>query len=116
MTRLGLLVGLCSLPFALPHEATHYALARLGTRDVTMSLRASPGRMVTSWPPLDSQVLRFVASLGPTIVGSVLLAAWAMSGVPATGWRLLGAVLIAMYAIPSPSDIRGAIPRGGGGQ
>ena len=111
MSWLRFVVGVCSLPFALPHELTHYALARLGTDDVTMRVRIAPGRMVTRWPPLDSQLLRAVASLGPTLVGSVLLAAWLVAGVPATGWRLLAAVLLALYAIPSVSDIRGAIPR-----
>ena len=98
-----------SLSFALPHEATHYAVARLGTDDAQMAVEVTGGRAAAAWPPLESRVLRAFAFLAPTVFGSLLAALWLASGTSVDGWRLIFAVGLAAYTVPSPADIRGAL-------
>jgi hypothetical protein len=49
------------------------------------------------------------AFLAPSVFGSVLALVWLLSGVTLEGWRLLFGVGLAIYTVPSPADIRGAL-------
>ncbi len=101
-------LSLLSLSFTLPHELTHYAVARLGTDDA--QIRVEVGESFgasTRWPTLDSQVLEALAMIAPTILGSLLIGLWIWIGAPIDGWRLIMAIGLAGYTIPSPADIRG---------
>src|SRR6056297_17612 len=109
MRRLTQLASVLSLPPTLAHELTHWAVARLGTDDAQFAVEVSGGRALAAWPPLDSRALRVFAFLGPTVFGSVLAAVWLVSGVDLSGWRLLFAVGLAIYTVPSPADVRGAL-------
>ena len=109
MGRLSAAANVLSLSFALPHEATHWAVARLGTDDARMAVEVSGGRAAAAWPPLQSRALRAFAFLGPTILGSVLACVWLLSDISVDGWRLIFAIGLAGYTVPSPADIRGAL-------
>lgn len=109
--RLTQLAGVCSLPPTLAHEATHWAIARLGTPDAEIAVEVTGGRALAAWPPLESRALRVFAFLGPTVFGSVLALVWLFSGVSVDGWRLIMAVGLAIYAFPSAHDVRGALGR-----
>ena len=111
MGRLYQLAGLVSLPPTLAHEATHYAVARLGTDDARLRVEVTGDGAAAAWPPLDSAVLRVFAFLGPTIFGSLLAAVWLVSGTSVDGWRLILLVGLAAYTVPSPADVRGALGR-----
>mgnify|MGYP000128986158 CR=1 FL=1 len=111
MTTLRAAANVLSLSFALPHEATHYAVARLGTDDARIAVEVTGGRATTAWPPLESRVLRAFAFLAPTVFGSLLAALWLVSGTSVDGWRLIFAVGLAAYTVPSPADIQGALGR-----
>jgi hypothetical protein len=39
----------------------------------------------------------------------VLIGLWAASGTPIDGWRLILAVGLAIYTVPSGADVRGAV-------
>jgi hypothetical protein len=109
--RLTRLAGVLSLPPTLAHEATHYAVARLGTDDAQIAVEVQGGRAIAAWPPLESRALRVFAFLGPTVFGSVLALVWLFSGVTLDGWRLIMAVGLAIYSFPSAQDVRGALGR-----
>ena len=109
MRRLTQAANVLSLPPTLAHEATHYAVARLGTDDAQFAVEVTGGRAVAAWPPLDNAALRFVAFLAPTLFGSLLVGVWLLSGATVGGWRLLAAIGLAMYTIPSPADLAGAL-------
>jgi len=109
MGRLSTVAAVLSLPPTLAHEATHWAIARLGTDDAAMAVEVSGGRAVTAWPPLESRVLRVFAFLAPTVFGSLLAGLWLVTGVELTGWRLLFGVGLAIYTVPSAADVRGAL-------
>ena len=111
MGRLLALANLCALPFVVPHEATHWAVARLGTDDARMAVEVSGGRAAAAWPPLERRWLRVFAFLGPTMLGSVLALLWLVSDTSVDGWRLIFAVGLAAYTVPSPADVRGALGR-----
>ena len=130
---IGVFVGFWSLFYALPHEATHWAAARLGTDDARLVVevpwsdrikvwpkrlreggtvvRISHGRAAANWPPLESAALRAFAYLAPTIFGSLLAVVWLVSGTSVDGWRLILLVGLAAYTVPSPADVRGALGR-----
>lgn len=109
MGRLVAIASVLSLPPTLAHEATHWAVARCGTDDAAMAVEVRGGRALAAWPPLESRVLRVFAFLAPTVFGSVLALLWLVSGFTPTPWRLLFAVGLAIYTVPSPADIRGAL-------
>jgi len=111
MGYLAAAAGVLSLPPTAAHEATHYAVASLGTDDAQFAVEVTGGRAVAVWPPLESRALRVLAFLGPTLFGTILAAVWLASGVSVDGWRLLVAIGLAMYAVPSPADVRGALGR-----
>lgn len=111
MSRLLRLRHVLSLSFTLPHEATHWAVARLATDDAQIAAEVSGGRALAAWPPLESAVVRFLAHLAPTLFGSLLTVMWAVSGTPVDIWQLPFAVGLALYTIPSPADVRGALGR-----
>jgi hypothetical protein len=111
MSKLVTVANVLALPFVLPHEATHWVVARLGTDDAQIAVEVSGGRAVAAWPPLDSRALRAFAFLAPTVFGSVLLALWLASGQGIDGWRLIFAIGLAGYTVPSPADVRGALGR-----
>ena len=100
-----------ALPATLAHEATHYAVARLGTDDAQMAVEVTGGRALAAWPPLDSRALRVFAFLAPTVFGSILALLWLVSGTSVDGWRLIFAVGLAIYTVPSGADVRGALGR-----
>ena len=100
-----------SLSFTLPHEATHWAVARLGTDDARIAVEVTGGRAAAAWPPLESRVLRAFAFLAPTVFRSLLAALWFVTGTSVDGWRLIFAVGLAAYTTPSPADVRGALGR-----
>jgi hypothetical protein len=109
MGRLTTIAAVLSLPPTLAHEATHYAVASLETDDAQMAVEVSGGRALAAWPPLQSRVLRVFAFLAPTVFGSLLATLWLVTGVEVSGWRLLFAVGLAIYTVPSPADVRGAL-------
>ena len=100
--------GVLSLPPTLAHEATHWLVARTQTDDAALAVEVTGGRAVAVWPPLESPLIRFLAFLGPTVFGSVLIGLWAASGIDIDGWRLILAVGLAIYTTPSGADVRGA--------
>jgi len=101
--------GVLSLPPTLAHEATHWAVARSVTDDAALAVEVTGGRAAAAWPPIESPLIRFLAFLGPTVFGSVLIALWGLSGTPIDGWRLILAVGLAIYTVPSRADVRGAV-------
>lgn len=111
MSRLRAAAGVLSLPPTLAHEATHWLVARSQTDDAKLAVEVWGGRAVAVWPPISNPVVRFLAFLGPTVFGSVLTAIWLFSGIDIDGWRLLLAVGLAIYTVPSPADVRGALGR-----
>jgi hypothetical protein len=113
MKRLTQLAGVCSFLPTLAHEATHWAIARCGTADAEIAVEVTGGRALAAWPPLESRALRVVAFLGPTVFGSALALLWLFSGISVDGWRLIMAVGLAIYTVPSAQDVRGALGRQG---
>jgi hypothetical protein len=111
MRRLTQLASVLSLPPTLAHEATHWAVARLGTDDAQLAVEVLGGRALAAWPPLEHRLLRVFAFLAPTVLGSVLAALWLLSGVTLDGWRLIAAIGLAIYTVPSRTDIEGALGR-----
>jgi len=111
MGRLQQAVNVLSLPPTVAHEATHFAVARVGTDDAEIAVEVTGGRAVAVWPPLESRALRVFAFLGPTVFGLVLACVWLFSGVTLDGWRLIMAVGLAIYTVPSAQDVRGALGR-----
>jgi len=103
------IAGVLSLPPTLAHEATHWLVARTVTDDAQLAVEVTGGRAIAAWPPLESPLIRFLAFLGPSLFGSVLIGLWAASGTPIDGWRLILAVGLAIYTVPSRADVRGAV-------
>ena len=100
--------GVLSLPPTLAHEGAHWLVARAQTDDTALAVEVTGGRAIAAWPPLESPLIRFLAFLGPTVFGSVLIGLWAASGIDIDGWRLILAVGLAIYTVPSGADVRGA--------
>jgi hypothetical protein len=111
MSRLRAVAAICSLPPTLAHEATHWLVARSVTDDAKLAVEVTDARALAAWPPIDNPAVRFLAFLGPTVFGSVLTAIWLASGITVDGWRLLLAIGLAIYTVPSPADVRGAFGR-----
>ena len=111
MRRLTQLAGVLSLPPTLAHEATHWAVARTVTDDAQIAVEVTGGRALAAWPPIDNPVVRFFAFLGPTVFGCLLTALWLLNGVSLEGWRLLLAIGLAIYTVPSGADVTGALGR-----
>ena len=111
MRRLTQLAAVLSLPPTLAHEATHWAVARTVTDDAQLAVEVTGGRAVAAWSPIDNAVIRFFAFLGPTVFGSLLAAVWLLSGVTLEGWRLLLALGLGIYTMPSAADVQGALGR-----
>lgn len=109
MGRLTTIAGVLSLPPTLAHELTHYAVARIETDDAQVAVEVSGGRALAAWPPLQSRALRVFAFLAPTVFGSILAALWLYRGFEPTPWRVLFAVGLAIYTVPSGADVRGAL-------
>ena len=108
MGRLTKLAAVLSLPPTVAHEATHWAVARCVTDDAAIAVEVTGGRALAAWPPIDNAAVRFLAFLGPTVFGSILIALWVAHGVSLEGWRLILALGLAIYTVPSPADVRGA--------
>jgi len=108
MSRLTTAASVLSLPPTLAHEATHYAAASLGTVGAHLAVEVTGGRALAAWPPLQSRALRVFAFLSPTVFGVALSLLWLVSGTSVDGWRLIFAIGLAIYTVPSMSDIRGA--------
>jgi len=104
-------IGLSSWLYAIPHEATHYAVARLATDDAYFKVEVACDTGFAHWEDINSPAMRFFANLAPTIFGSLLAAVWLVSGIRVDGWRLIFAMGLAFYTLPSPRDIRSAIGR-----
>lgn len=111
MGRLTQAAAVLSLPPTLAHEATHWAVARLGTDDAALAVEVTGGRALAAWPPLASRPLRVFAFLAPTIFGSLLAALWLAAGVDLSGWRAIAALGLVIYTCPSATDLRGAAGR-----
>jgi hypothetical protein len=131
------LMKVLSLPVGVLHELTHFAAAHAMTRQAGVAVEIYGGfgvlydrtpatgedetedetegdgsdsiGGVAIWPPIDSAPLRAFAHLSPTVFGAVLMGLWAWNGLSLDGWRLIMAVGLALYTIPSPADIRGAL-------
>ena len=101
--------GVLSLPPTLAHEATHWLVARTQTDDAALAVEVTGGRAIAAWPPIESPLIRFLAFLGPTVFGSILTAIWLLSPTTIDGWRLILAVGLAIYTVPSGADVRGAV-------
>jgi len=132
MGRMVSLMKMLSLPVGVLHELTHFAAAHAVTRQAGVAVEIYGGfgvlydrtpatgegetegdgsagiGGVAIWPPIDSAPLRAFAHLSPTVFGAVLMGLWAWNGISLDGWRLIMAVGLALYTIPSPADIRGA--------
>jgi len=105
-SALGLLV-------AIPHELTHWAVARAGTDDAEIAVEVLGGRAVTGWTPLANPVHQAFAAVAPTLCGSMLALLWLVFDVPVDGWRLMLLIGLAGYTIPSPGDLRAVTDRPG---
>ena len=101
-----------ALPATLAHELTHYGAARLaGTDDAQIAVEVTGAGAVAAWRPIDSRPLRAFAFLAPTVFGALLTALWLAAGVSVDGWRLIMALGLAIYTVPSSADIEGALGR-----
>ena len=96
-----------SISFTLPHEIAHYAVARTVTDDAQIAAEVTDKRAVSGWSPIKSPTVRFITHLAPTLSALLLLLVLLLSSFETDG--LLP--LIALYAIPSPADVRGALGR-----
>src|SRR6056297_4234898 len=97
-----------ALPATLAHELTHYGAARLaGTDDAQIAVEVTGAGAVAAWRPIDSRPLRAFAFLAPTVFGVLLTATWIAAGVTVDGWRLIMALGLAIYTVPSGADIEG---------
>jgi peptidoglycan/LPS O-acetylase OafA/YrhL len=103
------LLSILSLPVAICHETSHWAIARVATDDAAIAVEVFGGEAIAVWPPLESRLLRVFAFLAPTVCGSILVGIWLVSDVSVDGWRLPFALGLALYTIPSPADVRGAL-------
>jgi hypothetical protein len=112
MTRIGRRLRqaacLLSAPSTVAHELTHFAVARVRTTEAAIEVAVFDGRAVAVWTPLDSRVWRALAFLGPTLFGCLLGLIWLVSGVSMEGWRLIAAIGLGLYTMPSGADVRGA--------
>jgi len=111
MSRLTALAALVALPPTVLHELTHWAVARIKTDDAHIRVEVADAGAQARWPPLDSPWLRAFAFLSPTVCGSVLIGLWLASDHGIDGWRLIFALGLAVYTVPSPADVRGALGR-----
>jgi len=102
-------IGVCSWLYAIPHELTHYLVARLATNKAHFKVEVACDTAFANWQKIESPAMRFLANLSPTVFGVVLMGLWGYSGVEVSGWRLFFAVGLALYTIPSPSDVRRAL-------
>jgi hypothetical protein len=109
MGRLQTAACLVSLLFAIPHEASHYLVARSQTSAAGFRVDLTDTDAYAVWEPLESRFWTAFAYLAPTVFGTVLAGLWAYRGVSLDGWRLVLAVGLALYTIPSPGDLRGAL-------
>jgi len=104
--------GVLSFVATWAHEATHCAVARTQTDDAALAVEVDDGRAVAKWSPIENSVGRFFAYLAPTILGSLLLAVWMYIDLSFDGlWLIPKFVIefsIAVIAMPSPADLRGA--------
>ena len=108
MRALSKVANVLAFPPTFAHELTHLAAARLATDDAQIAAEVTGGRALAVWSPIDSTPLRVFAFLAPTVFGVLLAALWVAAGVSLDGWRLIAAIGLAIYAVPSPADIRGA--------
>ena len=117
--RVDTATALLSLPFALLHEFSHFAVAHAVTREAKFAVSIFETGAATdengneiggvaAWPPIDSRPLRVFAHLSPTVFGTILMGLWGWSGTPIDGWRFILAVGLFWYTVPSPGDVRGA--------
>ena len=106
--RLRQAACLLSVPPTVAHELTHFAVARVRTTEAAIEVRMFDGRAVAVWEPLESRLWRGLAFLGPTLFGCLLGLIWLVSGVSMEGWRLIVAIGLGLYMMPSAADVRGA--------
>jgi len=106
--RLRQAACLLSAPPTVAHELTHFAVARVRTTEAAIEVGLFDGRAVAVWEPLDSRLWRALAFLGPTLFGCLLGLIWLVSGVSVEGWRLIVAIGLGLYTMPSAADVRGA--------
>jgi hypothetical protein len=106
---LAQLFSVLSLPVAICHETSHWAVARIATDDAALAVEVAGAEALAVWPPLESRLLRVFAFLSPTVFGSILVSIWLVSGTSVDGWRLPFALGLALYTVPSPADLRGAL-------
>lgn len=106
--RLRQAACLLSAPPTVAHELTHYAVARCRTERVAVEVELFETGARAVWAPLDSPLWRALAFLGPTLFGSLLGLIWLVSDVSVEGWRLIVALGLGLYTVPSPQDLRGA--------
>ena len=111
LRHIATFAGVCSWSYAIPHELTHYLTARLATDDAWLEIYVASDTGFAKWEPIESRLLRVFAHLSPTVFGTILMGLWGWSGVPISGWRLIFAIGLFCYTIPSPGDIRGALGR-----
>lgn len=111
MRRLSALA--CAVAFvpAVFHEVTHYAVAWPWTDDAGFRVEVFGGEAVAVWQPIENPALRAFAFLAPTVFGLVLAGIWVVSGVELSGWRWPLGIGLALYTLPSPADVRGALGR-----
>lgn len=108
-SRVSTLACIVSFIPAVAHEATHYAAARSVTSHAGFHVELTGSQAVAQWAPIEHPVLRAWAFLAPTVFGVLLAGIWLTAGVPLESWRLPFAIGLALYTVPSPADIRGAL-------
>lgn len=108
-SRLSTLACVVSFIPSVAHEATHYAAARPVADDAAFRVEVTGTEAVAVWAPIENRALRAFAFLAPTILGCVLAAIWLVVGIDLSGWQAPFAVGLALYTMPSPADVRGAL-------
>lgn len=104
--------GLLSAPPTIAHELTHFVAAKLaGTDDAEIAVEVLDVQAIAVWRPIEHRVLRAFAHLAPTILGTLLAVIWLVAGIELTGWRWIAAIGLGIYALPSLTDIQGALGR-----
>jgi len=122
ISKLEKMMGVFSLPYALPHELTHLLAGYLATGHAEFDLyifdtelKSDENGFLLSrggevrFPPVESRPLRVFAHLSPTAFGLLLMGLWGYSGISIDGWRMVLAVGLFFYTVPGYDDITGAL-------
>lgn len=107
--RLAALACVAGFIPALAHELTHYLAAKPFTSEAGFRVELTGTEAIAVWQPIDNRAVRAFAFTAPTVFGALLAGLWLVSDVALSGWQWPLAVGLALYTMPSPADIRGAL-------